>query len=217
MCFSASASFVVGTSLAGAGIVSLRLTKERCELPFASIPLLFAIQQLSEGFLWYSIENGLPELKSAMTYLFTLFSHILWPVFVPFAVARLESGDPCQPWRTNALWGFRVVGLVVSMFLLKLVATQPLTAVVDEHIVYVTPFFYDWPMMVLYIAATCIVCFFSTHALVRLFGLMVLLFFFVTWWFYAQALFSVWCFCAAVLSLVVFLHFRRSHALSVTE
>jgi len=210
MCFSATASFTIGGSLAVAGVASLRLAKERHELPFASIPLLFGIQQLCEGFLWYALGNGMAELETAMTYLFTFFSHILWPVFIPFAVARLESGRPSQPWRSNALWGFRVVGVVVAMFLLKLVATQPLTAVVDEHIVYVIPFFYDWPMMVLYIAATCIVCFFSTHALVQLFGLTVLAFFFVTWWLYTQALFSVWCFFAAILSLIIIIHFRRS-------
>ncbi len=210
MCFSATASFIVGGSLTIAGVATLKLARERTEFPFASIPLFFAIQQLVEGLLWLSLENDIPQLRTAMTYIFTFFSHILWPVFIPFAVASMEEGRAAiEPWRTDALWGFRVVGMVVAMFLLKLVATQPLAAVVDVHIIYVTTFFYDWPMMVFYIAATCIVCFFSSYPLIRLFGLMVLLFFFVTYWFYTHALFSVWCFFAAILSLVIYLHFRR--------
>jgi len=220
MCFSATASFIVGGSLTVAGAATLKLANDRREFPFAAIPLLFGVQQSVEGLLWLSIGNDMPQLKTATTYLFTFFSHMLWPVFIPFAVARLESvqlesiraedgGHGVQPWRSNALWGFRVVGVVVAMFLLELVATQPLTAVVDRHIIYVTPFFYDWPMMLFYIAATCIVCFFSSHLLVRLFGLMVLLFFVVSWWFYTEALFSVWCFFAAILSSIIYLHFRR--------
>jgi len=212
MCFSATASFIVGGSLVVAGVATLKLARGRAELPFAAIPLLFAIQQLVEGLLWVSMTQDMAQLKTAMTYLFTFFSHLLWPVLVPFAVARMEAAAPISTWRRNALWGFRVTGVVVAMLLLELVATQPLTAVVDRHIIYVTPFFYDWPMMALYIAATCMVCFFSTHRLVQLFGLTVLAFFFVSWWFYTEALFSVWCFFAAILSFIVYLHFRRRRA-----
>jgi len=211
MCFSATASFIVGGSIVVAGIATLKLARGRAELSFAVIPLLFAVQQLVEGLLWVSMTQDMPQLKTAMTYLFTFFSHMLWPVLVPFAIARMEeAAAPISTWRRNTLWGFRVAGVVVAMLLLELVATQPLTAVVDRHIIYVTPFFYDWPMMVLYIAATCMVCFFSTHRLVQLFGLTVLAFFFVSWWFYTEALFSVWCFFAAILSFIIYLHFRRS-------
>jgi hypothetical protein len=41
---------------------------------------------------------------------------------------------------------------------------------------------------------------------------MALLFFALSYWFYTQAFFSVWCFFAAILSLIIYMHFRRSHA-----
>jgi len=210
MCFSATASFVVGGSLAVVGVVTLRRAANRAELPFASIPLLFGIQQLVEGLLWFSIQNEMPLLKTYTTYLFTMFSHLIWPIFVPYAVAMMEPRT-VMPWRSSAMWGFRITGMVVAVLLLQLVATQPLTAVVDRHIIYVTPFFYDWPMMVAYVVATCIVCFFSTHRMIQLFGLMVLAFFFVSWWFYTEALFSVWCFFAAILSGIIYMHSMRGH------
>ncbi|MFC1542780.1 DUF6629 family protein [Pseudomonadota bacterium] len=212
MCFSATASFVVGGSLAAVGVATLRRAADRSELPFASIPLLFGIQQLVEGFLWFSIQNEMPLLKTYTTYTFTMFSHLIWPIFVPYAVALMEPVRTIRPWRKRVMWGFRITGMVVAMLLLQLVATQPLVAVVDQHIIYVTPFFYDWPMIVAYIAATCVVCFFSSHSKVWLFGLMVLIFFFVSYWFYTKAFFSVWCFFAAILSLIIYMHFRRSHA-----
>jgi len=212
MCFSASASFIVGGSLTLLGVVTLKHATKRAELPFASIPLLFGIQQSVEGLLWLSIQQDMALLKTAMTYIFTFFSHLLWPAFVPYAIALMENrpGRDLAMWRSNLMWGFRGVGVVVAMLLLALVATQPLMAVVDRHIIYVTPFFYDWPVMLLYIAATCIVAFFSTYPLIRLFGLTVLAFFFVSYWFYTEAFFSVWCFFAAITSLIVYIHFRRT-------
>ena len=49
MCFSAPASFIAGTALSAIGLVALRNTRKRTEVPFAMIPLLFGIQQLIEG------------------------------------------------------------------------------------------------------------------------------------------------------------------------
>lgn len=181
MCFSATASFIVGGSLTALGTVTLKRAKSKTEIPFAAIPLLFGIQQIIEGVLWLSIYGDAELLKTVMTYLFTMFSHVLWPVYVPFAIALMEH--EIEPWRREVMWGFRFTGLVVAIFLLVLIATQSLTAEVIGHIIYVSPFFYEWPMMVLYIAATCIVAFFSSHRLIRLFGLMTLLFFLVAYWF----------------------------------
>ena len=49
MCFSATASFSAGAFLLGLGTLTLKSARRPRELPFAAIPLLFAIQQLSEG------------------------------------------------------------------------------------------------------------------------------------------------------------------------
>lgn len=220
MCFSATASFSVGGALTVLGAVTIRYAvadgNPRASLPFAAIPLLFGIQQLTEGALWLAIGHDLEQLRAVATYIFTLFSHMLWPVFIPYAVARLESAHASglEPWRRQWLWAFRITGIVVAFMLLELVATEPLTAVAHKHIIYVTPFFYDWPMMVLYIAATCFSCLLSRQAMVRLFGLLVLAFFFVSYWFYTQAFFSVWCFFAAILSAVILHHFRQAAAVA---
>ena len=210
MCFSATASFIVGGSLIVLGTMTLKKAANKSELPFAAIPLLFGLQQLIEGTLWLSIHYDAAMLKTIATYMFTMFSHVIWPVYVPFAIALMEQ--ELKPWRREVMWGFRFTGIVAAAFLMLLIVMQPLTAVVNGHIIYVSPFFYDWPMMVLYIAATCIVAFFSSHILIRLFGLMTLLFFLVAYWFYREAFFSVWCFFAAIISLIIYMHFRRANS-----
>jgi hypothetical protein len=204
MCFSATASFIAGTALSALGVATLRATQRRSEIAFAAIPLMFGLQQMIEGTLWLSFRFDAPQLNLAMTYLFSMFSHVLWPVFVPFAIGLLET----VPWRRRVIWGFRGIGLLVGLYLLFLIIEFPVTAVVAENIVYVSPHFYNIPVMLLYLAATCISCFFSSSATIRLFGVLALLLFAVAYVFFAVALFSVWCFFAAVLSVIIFVHFK---------
>ena len=63
MCFSATASFVAGSTLAAIGATTIRMTSRRAEIPFAMIPLLFGVQQLTEGMIWLSFrgESHLPN------------------------------------------------------------------------------------------------------------------------------------------------------------
>ena len=204
MCFSATASFIAGTALTVLGVATLRLARRKTEIPFAAIPLLFGLQQLVEGVLWLSFKFDAPQLNIAMTYLFSMFSHVLWPMFVPFAIVLLET----VPWRRQVIWGFQAIGLLVGLYLLYLLIVFPVTAVAEENIVYVSPHFYKTPVMLLYLAATCVSCFFSSNTTVRIFGALALFLFFLADGFFAIALFSVWCFFAALLSSIIYGHFR---------
>lgn len=90
MCFSATASFSAGVVLVGLGAFTLRAVLHPRELLLASIPLLFGIQQLIEGAVWLTFRYEAPLVNSVMTYLFSPFSHVLWPVYVPLAVLLIE-------------------------------------------------------------------------------------------------------------------------------
>jgi hypothetical protein len=63
MCFSASASFIAGGALTAVGVVTLKKTENKKEIPFAAIPLLFGIQQLIEGVIWLTLRHHAPELN----------------------------------------------------------------------------------------------------------------------------------------------------------
>jgi len=204
MCFSATASFIVGGGLIATGIATLKHATSRAELPFAAIPLLFGVQQVIEGTLWLSLQYDAAQLKMVSTYMYSSFSHVLWPVYVPVAVAVMER----NVWRRKALWIFSIVGVVAGGHLLVLIATQSLTVAAGEHIIYVTARHYEWPMMLIYITATCLAPLFSSYALVRVFGGCALLLFGISYWFYTVAFFSVWCFFAAILSAIIYLFFR---------
>jgi len=99
-------------------------------------------------------------------------------------------------------------GIAVGLYLLYSIVARPLVAeVVGRHIVYDSPHFYLIPVMVLYLAATCVSCFFSSHGFGRLFGVL-LLSFIAAYIVQIGALVSIWCFFAAILSLLIYLHHR---------
>ena len=125
-------------------------------------------------------------------------------MFVPFSIGLLEA----VPWRRKVIWGFQVVGLSVGLYLLYMLVDYPVTAVAAENIVYVSPHFYKTPVMLLYLAATCVSCFFSSVFTIRLFGALALFLFGLAYAFFTLALISVWCFFAAVLSSIIYVYFR---------
>ena len=208
MCFSATASFIAGGSLSAIGVATIKKSERRSELPFATIPLLFGIQQMVEGVVWLTFGHDAPLLKHTTTYVYSVFSHVLWPIYVPFAIRFLEF----TPWRKRALLWFQAAGIAVGLYLLYSLVTRPIVAeVIGNHVVYVTPHFYLVPVMVLYLASTCVSALFSSHRFVNLFGALGFLFFVAAYLVHARALVSIWCFFYAILSLLIYIHLRYRH------
>ena len=134
-----------------------------------------------------------------MTYVYSGFSRVLWSIYVPFAIGVLEI----VRWRKRALAAFEVAGLAVGLYLLYYIETRPVVAqVVSRHIVDVAPRFYLAPVIVVYLAATCMSAFFSSHRFVKLFGALAPLSVIAAYVIYAHALVSVWCFFAALLNVL---------------
>ena len=83
MCFSATASFTAGTALTAVGGLTVRKSRGKAELPLALVPLLFGIQQLTEGVLWLSLRHDLAPAEVVGDL------HLL--VVLPRAVADLRA------------------------------------------------------------------------------------------------------------------------------
>ena len=204
MCFSATASFSAGAVLLGFGALTLKSARRPRELPFAAIPLLFAIQQLSEGVIWLTFRYEAPLLNAVMTHLYSFFSHVLWPIYVPVAVLLIEPPGR----RRQVLLAFAAAGLAVGGYLLYfLVAFPVVSRPIGQHIEYLSPHFFVAGVMTLYLLSTTVSPILSTHRFVMIFGVLALLSFGAVYFFYAIWFISVWCFFAALLSAVVYLHF----------
>ena len=209
MCFSAIASFSAGTVLLGVGALTLRsalAARQPRALLFAAIPLLFAAQQLIEGVIWLSFSADAPLLNSVMTHVYSFFSHVLWPIYIPVAVLLMEPAG----WRRHALIGFVAAGAALGAYLLLVLMAYPIVSrPTGQHIEYVSPHFFAAVTMTLYLLSTAISPLLSTQRMVVVFGALALLSFGAAYAFYATWFISVWCFFAALLSSVVYLYFRE--------
>ena len=203
MCFSATASFTAGVLLLGIGTLTLKSARLPRELPFAAIPLLFAIQQLSEGVIWLTFRYEALLLNTVMTQLYSFFSHVLWPVYVLIAVLLIEPPGR----RRQALLVFVAAGVAVGAYLLYFMVVFPIVSrPIGQHIEYVSPHFFAAVVMTLYLLSTTVSPMLSTHRMVNVFGVLALLSFAAAYFYYATWFISVWCFFAAILSVTVFFH-----------
>lgn len=204
VCFSATASFTAGTALVTVGGLTIRKSRGVAELPLALIPLLFGIQQLSEGVLWLSLHNDWPFLKSLTTYIFSIFSHVVWPIFVPFSILLVQP----KVWRRTALIGFQGLGIGVGLYLFYFVVRFPITAqITGRSIFYDSPHFFIVGVLITYLLATCVSAMFSSHRCINAFGVLALVLAIAAYEVSVKTFVSVWCFFAAVLSLLIYAHF----------
>lgn len=212
MCFSLLASVAAGATLTAAGVVTVKLVRRRAELPLALLPLLFGVQQLIEGVVWWSLHHNAATLITLSSLAFTLFSHVLWPIFVPLTYLCMET----VAWRRKALSAFLGVGTCVCLHGIYTVVGSPSAAhVAGSSIRYGMP---SWYVIALYLVATCVSAFFSSLLLLRALGAAALVLALFTLWLYTAVFVSVWCFFSAVLTVVIFLYFsfRRRDGWSAT-
>lgn len=204
MCFSASASFIAGGALSSAGALSLKMAGKTSRRAIAAVPLVFGIQQLVEGVVWVSLAE--PRIHAAATVGYLLIAYVLWPVFLPYAVWRDETG----PRRKKALAWFVWFGTAVSLYLLYFILRGPVTAaLLGGGIAYGVPLPNYAVIPGAYVLATCGSCFVSSHAYIRVFGMALIASLAIAYGYYLHAFASVWCFFAAILSLIIFVHLRQ--------
>ncbi len=207
MCFSATASLIAGAGLSAAGIGALSVTRERRAMPFAAIPLLFGLQQAAEGAVWLAAAGGDAAMQGCASAAFLGFAEVMWPLYAPLAVLALEPPG----WRRRAMWACFVCGAIVAAAMLHgLVRDFTPGAPEGGHIRYILAYWDEFrnaglleALLALYVAATCGSLMLSREGPIRLFGAVVTVALAVTAFAYETWLFSVWCFFAAVLSLIV--------------
>lgn len=204
MCFSASASFGAAAILGGVGVATLAQRPDRKRLAFALIPLIFAVHQLIEGFVWLSIASGAPPDSLVIAYL--LLAQVFWPAYTPLSILLLE--DDAR--RRLALWLLLAVGLVVSAALATILLTNEYTVRVVRHSLrYATDHQFEDRLVGLYLVAVATPLLISRYRYIIAFGGVILAGSVITQLVFHYAAASVWCFFAALASLFVFLHVRR--------
>ena len=180
--------------------------KRKADMPVAMIPLLFGVQQLIEGVIWLSFAHHASSLNTTMTYGYSLFAFVLWPIFIPFAIRLWEP----QPRRQKTLYFFQAAGLAVGGYLLYSHTASPITsAIVKNNIVYNNSHFFGVGVIGFYFVSTVGSCLFSSDRTLKLFGVLAFMAALVAYWVHASAFVSIWCFFAAILSVMIYVVITR--------
>jgi hypothetical protein len=214
MCFNAGASITAGVLLTVVGTETLRKVHKPAQIAFASIPIVFAFQQFSEGALWLTAgKPGFESIQAIATTVFLIMAQVIWPLVVPIAVLLMEHNKI----RKRILWVLVGVGAVAAAYYTySMTVFHAYAQTSNLHIEYKTRD--PAPMGILgiagiasYLIATLVPFFVSSIKRTYILGIIIGLSFIVSMIFFRLYLTSVWCFFAAVISFLIYYTIRSSH------
>ncbi|MGH8476091.1 MAG: DUF6629 family protein [Methylococcales bacterium] len=206
MCFSAQASFLASGILTVGGIATLSQVRYPEQRAFAFFPLIFALHQFIEGCLWLTRSYpASPAWVEFLSHAFPFIAYVVWPALLPYAVDRCEHVLV----RRKLLLICRSTGAALGIFYLYYISKGPVTAVFVNQSIHYEFYFSFWILSQwLYgfsiIGATLV----SSHKIVNLFGIGLIIAYNIAKQFYLASYPSIFCHLAAWLSLIIFVEVR---------
>lgn len=207
MCFSATANFTGSAVLGAIGVATLAEVKHRRALMFAAMPLMFAVHQFIEGFVWLGLDNILPAyVAHGAGAAFVLYAQGLLPFLLPLSVYLIE---PTKRKQRRMFW-FVLLGGCLALYIPWGLTAYPLqVSSRGPSIVYFNPITTTATVAVLYVIATCGALLLSGFRYLIALGIANVIGLLVVMIVMRYAFTSIWCVYAAVISVLVYFHFRR--------
>lgn len=209
MCFSAGASFTAAAVLSVIGLLSVAKAPSKSYVPFAMIPLFFALQQFAEGILWKTLsDNSYATLNVSMIYTFLFFAAVVWPIWMPFSLLLIEKIQE----RKKILSLLVIAGITVSLYGLYNLLMYGASAELHCHHIAYTYDTYNYNSIVatlIYALPTVGSFFVMRDRIFWVFGALLgasCILSHIFWKLYSV---SVWCFFAALLSAFVIMIITR--------
>lgn len=203
MCFSTEASFIAAGTLSIVGVIGMKKADPRSNLAFASIPLLFAIQQLFEGIEWLAFHGNVDESwLTPAKYAFLFFAQVLWPAWVPYSVFKAEK----DPVRIKLLIPFLFAGVGLAAYHLYCLGTYSVSAEVSEHHILYKLDYLQYGKAItnpIYFATCIIPPFLASNRRMQLVGLANLISVAASFLLFREYLLSIWCYFGAMISASV--------------
>ena len=206
MCFSAEVNFVASAAIGAVGIATLAHVRQPRDVLFASMPLFFALHQFTEGFVWLGLNGTIGETaRDNVAFLFLFYAQGLLPILMPLSVLLMEDIG----WRRISLAVITVIAFVFGAYMIWGVTSFPTSCYAENSsIVYSNPVTESWWTGITYILVTCGALVLSGFSVVRWFGVFNLIGLTIIMIAKSYAFSSVWCFYAAVISVILYWQFR---------
>lgn len=171
---------------------------------FAVIPLIFAFQQIMEGWVWLTLTNSdYRQWQRIPVTMFLFLAQVVWPLWVPLSMLKIES-NPRLRLGLKILCYCSVVAAPLQAY--RLIFNPPAVELRMHHI------YYGLDLSILYLGATLNVFYFlttivppflSSRRSVVTLGIFNLVAFVIAMISFRSNIISVWCFFAALISCQV--------------
>jgi hypothetical protein len=217
MCFSTTASFVAGTLLTVIGVASIRKVQTSGQLMFAAIPLVFAIQQFSEGFVWISLLNSQDhQIQQLATNFFLVIALFIWPSWIPLSVFFIEK-ERKRKQILGIVSFFGIVFSILSTYYFLFYSSGSLITPYHIHYDLDIPDKTKSIFGVLYLIPTVISHFISSIKKVNVMGSFVLVSYLISIFVFNDTVLSVWCFFSAIISVMIYYILIRSNFVTIIK
>ena len=191
------------------GADALRHVREPKQILLASLPLLFGLHQLDEAFVWWGLQGRVSEsLERIGIWVYLLFALAALPMLVPLAVFAIER----SPGRKRLIGALAILGIAVGVSLgVALFRGSVNAAIASHHIAYdVSALSQGRDLTGLYVVAACGALVACSYRDISVLGVLNLVAVPILMWLTVSGFISLWCFWAAIVSVVIDFHLRRA-------
>ncbi|MEP6645599.1 MAG: DUF6629 family protein [Saprospiraceae bacterium] len=204
MCFSTTASIGAGAALGIIGVISVKKAQDPSQYFLAGLPLLFSLQQFTEGAVWMSLTSASWEsYRNIATIGFLIIAQALWPLCLPIAILRFEKDEK----RKKIIRFFLGAGIIAACYFLFCMFTFGINAsIINDHIFYTV----DYPKSLIpfaaafYLIATIGPPLFARNRKVQAMGALILISYVITRVYFQPTLVSVWCFFGTAIGILIY-------------
>ena len=187
------------------GILTLKKVSVPNEVVFASLPLLFGLHQLTEGFVWLGVEGEIAHraLQMAET-VFIYYAQGVLPFLIPLAIWLVEKNG----FKRQLLAILTLLGFGLMLYTLYGLATVPSNVkVIHNTLYYSNPWTANYYDAVIYVLTTCGALMLSSSISIQLFGFLNLIGLSLIALLLPYGFTSVWCLYAAAISGLLYFYF----------
>ncbi|WP_299583581.1 DUF6629 family protein [uncultured Microbulbifer sp.] len=210
MCFSATASFGSAAVLLVGGALCTRhaIKNDKTYLLLAITPILFALQQASEGMVWIGYNGNLTSLTTVSSIFFLFFALLFWLVWIPTVAFSLET----KKWKRIFFIIVIIIGFVFGLYLWIPVLLETgsrhliKTSVCGHSLCYITSDYSLFAITAGHIIYSLLGFLFllSSNRIFRKFWTLVMLLGVIVYFTHRETWISTWCFFAAISTLWIY-------------
>ncbi len=208
MCYSPEVDLIAGLAVGAVGIEAIRHVDDRRNLALAAVPVVLAAHLLVEAVAWWGLEGSVsPAAGDLAVSVYLIIALGVVPVLVPYAVMRSEPDRQ----RQARMFPFVLLGIGVSIVLLFGMATNPHGATIGgRYLAYHTVDPAYGLTAGFYVIAVCTPFLMSSQRRLVTFGVANIVALTLLSVLLSSGLISLWCFWAAVSSVVIARHIRET-------